>query len=101
MKTDKNIKEMIEYPLEGILSKEVVKNDKIEVSLFCMAKGTEISEHTSTKQGFVYVLEGKGIFNLEGKDIKMMPGVFIFMKARAVHALKAEESIAFILVLTN
>jgi len=71
------------------------------VSLFCMAKGTDISEHTSTKQGFVHVLEGKGIFNLEGKDIIMEEGVFIFMKEDAVHSLKAEENTTFLLTLIN
>ena len=91
---------MIEYPNEGILSKEVVKTEKMDVTLFCMAKWKEISDHTSTKGGFVYVLEGKGIFNLEGEDIEMKPGVFIFVKENAVHALKAEENTAFILALS-
>jgi quercetin dioxygenase-like cupin family protein len=66
-----------------------------------MAKGTEISEHTSTKQGFVYVVEGKGIFNLGGENIIMSPGVFIYLKENAVHSLKAEENTSFILVLTS
>ena len=64
-----------------------------------MAKGTEISEHTSTKEGFVYVVEGKGTFNLEGKKITMLPGVFIFMKKSVVHSLKAVENTSFILSL--
>ena len=64
-----------------------------------MAKGTEISEHTSTKEGTVYVIEGEGIFNLEGKDIDMKPGIFIFMKSNAVHSLKAKENTSFILSL--
>ena len=96
---NKNIKELIEYPKEGILSKKIIKTDKADITLFCMAKGTEIEEHTSTKTGFVYILEGKGIFNLEDKDIKMEEGVFIFMKENAVHSLKAEENTAFLLVL--
>ena len=95
-----NVKKLIEYPEQGIISKETAKSEKLDVSLFCMAKGTEIGEHTSTKQGFVYVLEGKGIFNLEGKDIKMLPGVFIFMEKNAKHSLKAEENTAFMLVLS-
>jgi len=96
---NKNIKQMIEYPEKGILSKEVIKQEKIDATLFCMAKGTEIDEHTSTKPGFVYVVEGKGIFILEGKKIEMKPGVFIFMEANKVHKLKAEENTAFLLVL--
>ena len=90
---------MIEYPKEGVLSKEIFKNEKIDITLFCMAKKTEISEHTSTKQGIIQVLEGKGIFNLEGKDIEMKPGIFIFMKENAIHSLNAEENTSFVLSL--
>ncbi len=95
---EKNIKELIEYPREGVLSKEIIKG-RLNTTLFCMAKQTEISEHTSTKQGIVYVIEGDGIFNLEGKDIEMKPGVLIQMKENAVHSLKAIENTSFILIL--
>jgi len=93
----KNIREMIEYPNEGILSKEIIKNEKIDLGLFCMAQGTKMSEHTSKKQGFVHVIEGKGIFNLGGEDIEMKPGVVIYMNENAIHSLKAEENTSFVL----
>lgn len=96
---NKDLKEMIEYPKQGVLSKEIIKG-KQNISLFCMAKNTEISEHTSTKQGFVYVIEGKGIFNLEGENIKMEEGVLIFMKENAKHSLKAEKNTSFLLALS-
>lgn len=94
-----NLKEFIEYPKEGVLSKVLAKTDKNNVTLFCMAAGTEMSEHTSTKEGFVYVLEGNGVFNLEGEEINMQQGVFIFMKKDAKHSLKADENTAFLLSL--
>jgi nitric oxide dioxygenase len=97
----KNIKELIEYPSEGILSKEILKNDKIDVTLFCMAAGTEIDDHTSTRSGFVSVVDGKGVFNLEGEDIEMVSGVFIPMAENAVHSLGAKENTSFILVLNK
>ncbi len=96
---NKNVNELIEYPKEGVLSKELIKTKKANISLFCMAKGTDISEHTSTKEGFIYVLEGDGVFNLEGKDIIMTKGVIIFMKENAVHSLKANKNTSFILSL--
>lgn len=95
------INDLIEYPKKGILSKEIVKNDKLNVTLMCMAEGTDMSEHTSTKQGTVYVVDGQGIFNLEGKDIEMLPGVFIYMKANSIHSLKAKKNTSFILTLTS
>lgn len=95
------ISELIGYSNGGILSKEIIKNSKLNVTLFCMAKGTEMSEHTSTKQGFIYVIEGKGIFNLSGKEIIMSPGVFIRMEENIVHSLKAEENTSFLLSLVS
>lgn len=95
----KNLKNLIEYPKIGILSKEIVKTKKSDITLFCMASKTSISEHTSTREGFIYVLEGKGIFFLSGKKIVMEPGVFIFMKKNAAHSLSARENTAFLLSL--
>ncbi len=97
----KNIMDLIEYPSEGILSKELLKDDKVDVTLFCMAAGTEIGDHTSTKSGFVSVVDGKGMFNLEGEDIEMVSGVFIPMAENAVHNLKAEDNTSFVLVLNK
>lgn len=101
MENFKEIRKMIGYSEQGILSKDILKNNKLNVSLFCMAKGTEISEHTSTKQGFVFVIEGKGIFSLGGKNIEMLPDAFIQMRENVAHSLKAEENTSFLLSLVN
>ena len=98
-KSERNIHELITYSQGGILSKELVKTGKLNITLFSMAKSTELTEHTSTKEGSVYVIEGNGTFTLEGEKIPMNPGVFIYMKKNAVHALKAKENTSFILSL--
>ena len=99
--TNEKINELIEYSQKGILSKEIVKDGKLNTTLFCMAEGTEMTEHTSTKEGFVYVIEGNGIFNLEGEEIIMSVGVFIRLEKNAVHSLKAKENTSFLLVLIS
>lgn len=95
----KYLTNLIEYPQSGIISKEVIKNKTIDVSLFCLAKGAEISEHTSTRQGIVYVIEGNGLFNLEGEKIIMKKDTLIFMAENEVHSLKSEDNLAFVLIL--
>ncbi|MBT4174263.1 cupin domain-containing protein [archaeon] len=97
----KNVSEIINYSDEGIISKVIEKNDVGDVTLFSMSKKTEIGEHTSTKAGYVYVVEGDGIFNLEGEEIHMKPGVLIFMSANAKHSLCAKEDTSFILILNK
>jgi len=94
-----NLKEIIEYPRGGVLSKELSRGKGLNATLFCMANGTKISEHTATKPGFVYVIEGKGVFNIMGKKIAMLPGTFIRMEKNAVHSLRADENTSFILLL--
>jgi quercetin dioxygenase-like cupin family protein len=96
-----NLKEQIEYPTNGVLSKVISKTEKNNLTLFSMAAGTDIGDHTSTKEGFVYVIEGKGTFVLNGEEIAMEPGKIIFMNKDAPHSLKAEENTSFLLSLYN
>ncbi|MDP2925087.1 MAG: cupin domain-containing protein [Nanoarchaeota archaeon] len=96
---DIDILEKIEYTKEGILSKDIMNKSGLDISLFCMAKNTSISDHTSAKKAIVYVIEGDGIFNLKGKDILMKPGKIICMDKNALHNLKAKENTSFLLVL--
>jgi len=91
--------EMIEYSPGGITSKVLLKDDPLNVTLFCMAAETDISEHTSRKKGTVYILEGDGVFVLDGKEIKMKPGVLIHLENDALHSLKTIEDTSFLLSL--
>ena len=66
-----------------------------------MTAQTDISEHTSNRNAGIVVLEGRGTLTLEGKEIQLEPGVFIFMPAHAAHALKAQENLAFLLTFSE
>lgn len=97
MESFKNINQLIEYPTGGIVSREVIKTDGVSVTLFCLAAGTAISEHTAAREGLVQVIEGSGVFNLGGEEIAMKPGVIIPMAESAPHSLRVEENTAFVL----
>lgn len=95
------LQNLIEYPEAGVLSKVLLQDKCCQYTLFCLAADTEISEHTSTRNATVNAIEGKGILTLEGKEIVLEPGVFVYMPANAPHALKAEENLAFLLTLSE
>lgn len=95
------LREKIAYPEAGLLSQVLTKDNCCQYTLFCLAAGTNISEHTSTRNATVNVLEGRGVLTLEGKDIPLEPGVFVFMPANAPHALNAEKNLAFLLTLSG
>jgi nitric oxide dioxygenase len=91
----------MEFPREGVFSKVIARGETSNHTLMCLAKGSDITEHTSTREGVVTVLKGKGVFTLEGQDIPMAPGVFIFMHKNAPHSLRADEDLAFLLSLSG
>lgn len=95
------LREQIEYPSSGILSKVLFKDRACQYTLFCLAANTEISEHTSSRNATVNVIEGRGMLNLSGQDIALEPGVFVFMPANAPHALTAAENLTFLLTLSE
>jgi|SRR3989339_1956667 len=97
----KDLNKLMQFPKEGIFSTVLAKSSTYNYTLMCLAAGTDIDEHTSTKDGVVQVLKGKGNFILFGKKIEMKPGVFIFMPNDAPHSLKAEEDLAILLCLTK
>ena len=97
----KNLNELMQFSKEGIFSTVVSKTQTSNSTLMCLSAGTDIDEHTSTKEGIVQVLKGKGKFVLFNKEIVMEPGVFILMPKDAPHSLKAEEDLAILLILTS
>ncbi|TDA68715.1 MAG: cupin domain-containing protein [Clostridia bacterium] len=84
----------------GVFSKVLVRTSKCDHTLFCMAAGTSISEHTSTREAAITVLKGEGVCTLAGREEAMRPGTFIFMPANTPHALRAEKDLAFLLSLS-
>ncbi len=95
------LREQIEYPHSGVLSKVLVKDKACQYTLFCLAANTEISEHTSTRNATINVIEGTGLLTLSGQNIVLEPGVLVFMPANSPHALQAEENLAFLLILSE
>ena len=68
-------------PTRAYSAKSSGKTTFANTACFCLAANTEISEHTSTRNATVQVVEGAGALTLNGERIPLKPGVFIFMAA--------------------
>lgn len=95
------LRDRLEYPEAGVLSKVLLKDEACQYTLFCLAAATEISEHTATRNATVQVLEGEGTLTLNGEEIALRPGILVFMPAHAPHALQATTNLAFLLTLSR
>jgi quercetin dioxygenase-like cupin family protein len=92
-----SLQEQLEYPEAGILSKVILQDAHCQYTLFCLAAGTEIAEHTASRNATVQVLAGTGTLTLAGQTIPLITGTFVVMPAQAPHALQATNNLASLL----
>ncbi len=91
------LKEEVSYREGEIVSKTLVQNDHVSMTLFSFSKGEEISKHQSDGDAFVYVLDGVGKFTIGGKEHLVKEGECIVMPNHVDHALFAEENFKMLL----
>ncbi|MEB3288711.1 MAG: cupin domain-containing protein [Leptolyngbya sp.] len=90
----------LEFPHSGVISKVLWNDAACQYTLFCLAAGAAISEHTSSRHATVNVVAGSGTLVLEGQCIDLEPGVFALIQAHTPHALAASTNLAFLLTLS-
>lgn len=81
-----------------VVSKTLVQNDAVGITLFAFDEGEEISTHGSQGDALVLVLEGTGKFTVGGKEHLVQAGEALVMPANIPHAVYAPE--AFTMMLT-
>ena len=64
--TKLNLKDLVEYQEGQVVSKTLVQNDYVSMTIFSFDKGEEISTHAAGGDAMVTVLEGKGRFTVGG-----------------------------------
>ena len=77
----------MDYQTGQIVSKTLVQNDKVSMTLFAFDKGEEISTHASGGDAMVTVLEGTGRF-VVGEDVFVLEaGETLVMPKNIPHAV--------------
>ena len=79
----------IVYADGSIISKQVMKNEAGNVTLFSFAEGQELSEHAAPFDALVQVLEGKAEIRIGEKPVVLDAGEAVIMPAGIKHALRA------------
>ena len=59
-----NLKDLVAYQPGQVVSKTLVQNDKVSMTVFSFDKGEEISTHAAGGDAMVTVLECKGRFTV-------------------------------------
>ena len=83
-----------------IVSKTLVQNQLVSITLFSFDKGEEISTHAAGGDAMVTVLEGTGRFTVGGKVFILNAGETLIMPKDIPHAVFGEEKFKMQLVVS-
>ena len=79
----------IEYADGGVVSKQVLKNDAGNITLFAFDEEQGLAEHTAPFDALVQVLDGEAEIRIGGEPLRLKTGDAVIMPAGVPHALQA------------
>ena len=83
------LKDQINYQEGQVVSKTLIQNKALNITLFSFDKGEEISTHSSKGETYVVVLDGVGKFTIADEEYFVKEGEAIVMPANVPHAVFA------------
>jgi quercetin dioxygenase-like cupin family protein len=89
------LKDLVNYQKGQVVSKTLVQNGNVSMTLFAFDKGEEISIHASGGDAMVTVLEGTGRFTVDGEVFLLNEGETLIMPKEIPHAVYGEEQFKF------
>lgn len=98
--TKLSMKDQIAYQPGQVVSKTLVQNEKVSMTLFSFDKGEEISSHAAGGDAMVTVLDGTGRFTV-GEDVFFLhAGETLIMPKGIPHAVFGEEQFKMQLIVS-
>ncbi len=92
------LKDEVAYQEGQVVSKTLVQNKAVSITLFAFSKDEEISTHESDGDAFVTCIDGVGKLTIDGEEFMLNEGESIVMPAKLPHAVYGQENFKMILV---
>jgi len=94
-----NLAQLVDYSPGGVVSKQILKSNAGNITLFSFDKDQGLSEHTAPFDAMVQVLDGEVEISIGGKPVLLKQGETIIMPANISHALHAVEKFKMLLTM--
>ena len=94
------LKDLVEYQKGQVVSKTLVLNELVCMSIFSFDTGEEISSHAAGGDAMVTVLDGKGKFTVGGDVFVLTEGETLIMPKDIPHAVYGEEQFKMQLIVS-
>jgi quercetin dioxygenase-like cupin family protein len=91
------LEELVAYQTGQVVSRTLVQNKSVGVTLFSFDKGEQISTHASTGDAMVNILTGEALITIGEKEYSLLAGETIVMPNNIPHAVYAKEQFKMLL----
>ena len=88
-----------EPPVNGILSRTILQDDRIKAVVFGFGQGQELSEHTAAKPAMLFFVKGEATVGLGGDTKEAQAGTWVHMPAGLTHSIMARTPLVMLLIL--
>lgn len=83
--------DLVAYQQGQVVSRTLVQNESVSMTIFSFDQGEEISTHAAAGDAMVTVLEGVGRFTVGGEVFYLREGQTLIMPKDIPHAVYGEE----------
>lgn len=94
------LKDLVAYQEGQVVSKTLVQNELMSVTVFSFDRDEEISTHASGGDAMVTVLEGVGRFTVGGDVFMLTEGETLVMPKDVPHAVYGQERFKMLLTVS-
>ena len=94
------LKDLVEYQKGQVVSKTLVQNEQVSMTIFSFDKDEEISTHAAGGDAMVTVLEGTGKFTVGGDVFILHEGETLIMPKDVPHAVYGKEQFKMELIVS-
>lgn len=94
-----NLSTLIDYSEGGVISKQILKSQAGNITLFSFDKEQGLSEHTAPFDAMVQVLDGEVEIKIGDESVLVKQGECIILPATISHALHAVEKFKMLLTM--
>ena len=84
---------------ESIVSRQVLNDEHVKVTLFGFAAGQELSEHTASRPAIIQVVAGEGTFGLGADVQEVATGSWAHMEPNLPHTVSARTPMVLLLTM--
>ncbi len=85
-------------PEDGILSRILHKDGKVNITLFGFSSGQELSAHSAPTPAILYFLDGDAEVQLGEDKVNAGPGSFVYMPPMLTHGILAKSPVRMLLI---